>query len=188
MGPEIDERVDVLIDGIGGDVQKVVEEDVRLHGAHEEPRGGARIVDADHARLFGAAEVVLDDLDAAARRAVLVPGLLAHVHEDGDVLGEDALGEGDELLGDAAEDDARIGGCVDGLERDDERRRLGRQMHRLGEERVLGANVAQHRGRGHLQLAGDVGERGRFEPLGGENVPGHAEELLAIDGRRASHL
>jgi len=109
MRPEIDERVDVLIDGIGRDVHEVMEKDVRLHRAHEEARGGARIVDANHAGFVRAAEVVLDDPDAAPGRAVFVAGLRAHVHEDGDVLREDALRERDELLGDAAEDDARIG-------------------------------------------------------------------------------
>jgi len=61
-------------------------------------------------------------------------------------------------------------------------------MHCLGEERVLGANVAKHRGGCDFQLAGDVGERRGFESLRREDVPGDAEELFAVDGRRASHL
>lgn len=133
MRPETDERVDVVIDGIGRNVQDVMQKDVRVDGAHEQARGCSRIVDGDDARLGGAAEVVLHDFDPAARRTLLVARQDARVHENGEVLAQDALRERNELLGDAAKHDPRVGAGVDRGELHDELRRLDRQMHRLGE-------------------------------------------------------
>jgi len=71
--PEIDESVDVAVERIRlrCDFQDVVHEDVRLQGTHEQDGGSARIAAANHARIHGAAKVVADDHQAAARRAVV---------------------------------------------------------------------------------------------------------------------
>ena len=189
VSPEIDERVDVRIDGIRRNVQHVMKEDVRVDRAHEEPRRRARIVDADHAGGGGAAEVVFDDLDAAARRAVWILRQRPRVHEDGDVLREDLPRERDELLGNAAQHVARIGRRgVDRRQLDDERRRLRRKMHGRGEQRVLRRDVAQDGCGRDLQLAGDVGKRGGVEAFCSEDALGDGEQLVPADGGRASHL
>src|SRR5437016_10837142 len=134
VGPEVDEGVDVVVQRIRlrRDVEDVVKEDVRLQRAHEEEGGGARFFHMQDAGLGGAAEVVGDDAEAAARRGVVVADvegendrrLRAAVHVDGEVLGDRAGDEGDELLGQAAKHDARILGAAGGLETDDARRQL----------------------------------------------------------------
>ena len=112
------------------------------------------------------------------------------MHGHDDAASDDALGEGNEPLGDAPEYDARIG--------------LGRRAHqfadrgwdfdrfaaahRLGEEGILGDGVAEQRGGGHAELAGDVGQRGGGEAFGGEDSAGGVEDLVAADARRTSHL
>lgn len=170
-----------------------MEEDVALQRAHEEQRGGARIADPQPAGGGGAAEVVGDDGEAAARRAVGFGverqdhrGVLGH----DDVAGDHLLGEGDELLGDAAEDHARIFGGRGRGQGEDAGRRLDdlRAAHGLGEERVLGADVAEKRGGRDLELAGDVGQGGGGEALGGEDAAGGVEDLIAADARGAAHL
>lgn len=155
----------------------------------EESRRRARIFDANDAGFCRAVEVVFDDLDAAPRRAVLVHAEVARVHEDGDVLREDVLRERDELLGDAPEHRARIG-CrgVDARQLDDERRRLQRQMHGLGEQRVLRRHVAQQRGRRDPETCGDVRQRGAFEPLGREGLARGGQQAFAADDRGPAHL
>jgi hypothetical protein len=112
------------------------------------------------------------------------------MHGHDDAAGDDALGEGDELLGDAPKNQARVrvgrrahqlangGGDLDGLA----------AAHRLGEERVFGDGVAEQRGGRHAELAGDVGQGGGGEALGGENAAGGVEDLIAADARRAAHL
>lgn len=176
----------------------MVEEDVPLQRSHEEQRGGARIADAQPSRGGGAAEVVGDDGEAAPRRAVALrierqdqrraPGVFVHGHDDAG--GDDSLGEGDEPLGDAAEDDARIG--VRGCRRQiaDAGGRLDdlAALHGLGEEGVLGVDVAEEGGGGDAELAGDVGEGGGGEALGGEDAAGGGEDLIAADARGATHL
>ena len=160
-----------------------------MNGADEESRRRARIFDANGAGARGALEIVLDDLDPAPRRAVLVHAEAAGVHEDGDVLGEDVLREGDELLGHAPEHVARIGfRCIHRRELDDERRRLERQMHRLGEQGVLRRHIAQERGRRDAQLGSDVRERRSLEAFRGERFARNGEQAVAADDRRAAHL
>jgi len=170
-----------------------MEEDVALQGAHEEQGRGARIANAQPAGGGGAAEVAGDDGEAAARRAVALGierqdqrGVLGH----DDVAADHLRGERDELLGDAAEDDARIFGGRGGGQRQDARRRLDdlRAAHGLGEERVLRANVAEERRGGDVQLAGDVGQGGGGEALGGKDAAGGIEDLIAADARGAAHL
>jgi hypothetical protein len=198
VGPEIEERVDVVAERVRlrGDVEDLVKEDVRLQRSHEEERGGARILHADDAGLGGAAEVIGDDGQAAARRGVFAAdvegqddrGLRAAVHVDGEVLGDGARDERDELLGQAAEDDARVLGAAGGLQPDDARRQLDvARAHGRGEKGLLGRRVAQDRGRRDAELRGDVGEGGGLEALRGEDAPGGLEELFAGDGRWAAH-
>lgn len=174
-----------------------MQQHVGVQRSDEEARGGARIVDGDDAGLGGAAEVRLDDADAAARRAVVAGrierrdeqrALRARVHVDDDVLGDDAAGERDELLGDPAQHDARVFRPVDGRQLHDERRRLDAAVHRLGEERAFRRDVAQDSGRRDVQLAGDVGQRGGLEPLRREDVSRGGEELFTGDSRRPAHL
>jgi len=173
MGPKIDEGVDVVVQRVRlrRDVEDLVKEDVRLQRSHEEKRGGARVRHAHDAGLGGAAEVVGHDAEAAARRRVVVADvegqddrrLRAPVHVDGEVLGDRAGDEGDELLGEASQHDAWILGAADGLQPDDAGRQLDvPRAHRGGEERLLRGDVAEDRGGGDLQLGRDVGEGGGF--------------------------
>jgi len=174
-----------------------MEEHPALQRSHEQQRGGAGIADAQASGGRGAAEPVGDDGKAAARRAVLLiegqyqrsaPGVSVHGHDD--AAGDDVLGEGDELLGQAAEDDARVGVARRGGQVGHGRRKLdGRAaLHGLGEERVLGVDVAQQRRGGDAELAGDVGERGRGEAFVREDAAGGVEDLIAADARGTTHL
>ena len=174
-----------------------MEEHVALQRSHEEQRGRLRIADAQPSRRSGAAEVAGDDGKPAARRAVrLIEGQYQRsaprvsVHGYDDAAGDDALGEGNELGGDAAEDDARVGLARRTHQIADGRRNLDRlaAAHGLGEERVLGVDVAEERGGGDAELAGDVGQRGGGEALGGEDTAGGLDDLIAADARRAAHL
>ena len=174
----------------------MVKEDIRLKRAHEEERGGARFFHVQDAGLGGAAEVVGDDAEAAARRGVVVAdvegeddrGLRAPVHVDGEVLGDGAGDEGDEFLGQAAQHDARVLGAAGGLEADDAGWQLDvPRAHGGGEEGLLGRNVAEDRGGGDAELGGDVGEGGGLEAFRGEDAPRGFEEAFAGDRRRAAH-
>jgi hypothetical protein len=199
LAPEGDQRVDVF--GERADLrhfQDVVKEDPSLQGAHEEERRGARVADAQPPGGGGAAEVIGDDGKAAARRAVgLVEGKDERgaprvlVHGDDDAGADDPLGERHELLGDAAEDDARVGVGRRGGEVDDAGRRLEHRaalLHSLVEQGVLRLDVAEERGGGDVELAGDVGEGGGGEALRREDAAGGVEELIAAEARRATHL
>jgi hypothetical protein len=174
----------------------VVKKNVRLQRAHEEERGGARFFDVQDAGLGGAAEVVGDDAKAAARRRVVVAdvegkddrGLRAPVHVDGEVLGDGAGDEGNELLRQAAQHDARVLGAAGGLETDDAGRQLDvPRAHGGGEEGLLGRDVAEDRGGGDVELGGDVGEGGGFEAFRGEDFSRRVKETFARDRRRAAH-
>lgn len=112
------------------------------------------------------------------------------MHGHDDAAGDDALGERDELLGDAPEDDARIGLARRAHQFADRGGDFDRfaAAHRLGEERVLGDGVAEQRRGRHTELAGDVGQRGGGKALGGKNAAGSVEDLIAADARRATHL
>lgn len=166
-----------------------------MERAEEEEGGRARILEADDARLRGAAEVVGEDFDAAARRAVRLVRIERHderaralVHEDGDVRGDRVLHERDELLGERAEDDARVGGRIDALQRIDEFRHPDLpRPHGLGEQRLLRIDVAEDGGGGDAELLRDVGERRGLEALRGKDLGGSGEELVSGDAGRASH-
>ena len=174
----------------------MVKEDVGLQRAHEEERGGARFFHVQHAGLGGAAEVVGDDAEAAARRRVVVAdvegkddrGLRPPVHVDGEVLGDGAGDEGDELLRQAAQHDARILGAADSLEADDAGRQLDvPRAHGRGEEGLLGGDVAEDRGGSDVELGGDVGEGGGLEALLGEDAPRRFQKAFTGDRRRTAH-
>jgi len=174
-----------------------MDEDVRLELAEEQQGQRARIGAADDAGLDRAAKVRGGDAQHAARRRVLVlrvegnderglPRGLMHLHGDGGA--DHGADEGDELLGEAAEHEARIGGRVDARElvdegRDDE----GARAHRRGEEVLLGAEMAKDRGRRDLQLGRDAGERGGGEAALGEGGARGFEDLIAGDTRRTAH-
>ena len=174
-----------------------MEEHPALQRPHEQQRGGARVADAQASRGRGAAKVVGDDGEAAARRAVRLierqyqrsaPGVSVHGHDD--AAGDDALGKGDELRGQAAEDDAGIGVAGRGGQIGHGRGKLdGRAAaHGLGEEGVLRVDVPEQRGGSHAELAGDIREGGGGEALGGEDAAGGVEDLIAADARRPAHL
>jgi len=111
------------------------------------------------------------------------------MHEDGDVLSDDFLGERHEALGDLPEDDARIAAPIDVLKRDDERRR-GRQLraHRRTKQLLLRSRVTQDRRGSDVKLAGDVRERGGVESLRSEHASCRLQQLVPRDPRRPSHL
>lgn len=110
------------------------------------------------------------------------------MHEDGDVRGDRVLHERHELLGEGAEDDARVGGRIDALQGIDELRHFQLpRTHGLGEEGLLRIDVAEDRRRGDAELFGDVGQRRGLEALRGEDVRSGGQKLFAGDAGRASH-
>ena len=70
--PEIDERVDVAIERIGfrKNVQHAMNDHVSLESAHEKEGERARVATPDHASVHRSPEVIDDDRETAARRAV----------------------------------------------------------------------------------------------------------------------
>jgi hypothetical protein len=175
-----------------------MEQHIALQRAHEKERGSARIADAQSPRRGGAAEVVGDDGEAAARRTVAlrIEGkdqrrlLRVGVHGGDDVRGDDVRGEGDELLRDAAENGAGIGLAGCGGEVADAGGRLEDvpAAHGLGEEGIFGLDVAQHCGGCDAELPGDVGQRSGGESFGREDAAGGLHDLVPLDARRAAHL
>ena len=170
-------------------------EHVRVQRADEEQRARSRVVRAQHAGGSGAAEVVGEDAQPAARRAVFALRVERHLERgsmegDDEMRGDDGAREGDELLRDAAEHDARIGRRVDTRQLFDDRRKahLIAGGHALGEQALLRFDVAEDRRRRHAKGRGDVGERGRFVALGEEDGARGLEELLARDPRLSAHL
>lgn len=112
------------------------------------------------------------------------------MHVDRDVLRHDVLGEGDEILGDAAQHFARIGrGRIDIHQFEEERRRRRNGvLHRRREEGLLRFEVPEDRGRRHAENGGNVRQRGSVEPLLAEDAPGSQQQLITGDTRWASHL
>ena len=171
-------------------------EDVRDERAHEEQRGGPRILDADDAGRVRAAEVAGDVLQSAARRAVVVARIegkherrvAACVHRRHEVLRDGLARERHPLLGHLSEHDARVAGGIDVLEPANAFRQRDAPAHRCVEQRLLRLEVPEHRGRSDVQLRGDIGERGSGETLLGEHGAGGVEDLVAADGRRSAHL
>ena len=197
-GPQIDERVDVAIERIPfrKNVQHAMEHHVRLERAHEEECEGARIAAADDAGVHRPAKVVGHDHQSAAGRAVSRirierhhdrARLLVHIH--GNVLADDFLDEGNELLGDTAQDPARIAPGIDVFQLDDERWRTRQPAaHRGAEKLLLRSGMTQHRGRRDVQLARDVGERRRVEALRREDASRGLQQLFPGNPRWPAHL
>lgn len=178
------------------DVHDVMDEHVREQRAHEQQRSRARIFDVDHAGVLRAAEVVRHDLQAAPRRTVLTAGVERHdqrrvralVHAEHHVLHDGLAREGEPLLRYTPKNDARIRRGVDALEIEDARGQLDTASHGRVEQGLLRLEVPQHRRGRDAEVAGDIGERGRRESLLREDGARRLKDLLAADGRWASHL
>ena len=111
------------------------------------------------------------------------------MHVDGDVLGDDLFGKRNETLGDAAKEDSRIAAGVDVRQLEDEIRRCSdAPAHGDAEEILLRLDVAQHRGRSHPKLGGNVRQRGPFKPLSREDPPGGIQQLLSRNAWWPAHL
>ena len=169
-------------------------EHVGLELADEEQRHRARVAAADHARVHGAAEVVRRDAQPAPRRRFLLMRVERNderrrVHVHGDRRTDGRGHERNELFGETAQHDARIGRRVDASEILDELRTgEGARAHRRREQLLLARAVTED-GRGRdVQRAGDVAEGGGGEAALGERGPGGVEDLIAGDARRAAHL
>jgi hypothetical protein len=127
----------------------MVQEHVRLQRTHEDESFCPRIAAPNHSRLHGPAEVVRDDSQASARRAVGGIGIEGHqkrpralVHVDRDVFRDHFLHERDEPLGDVSEHDARVDGSVDAGKFEDEIGRSGdAAAHRSTEQLLLRAHM-----------------------------------------------
>lgn len=153
---------------------------------------------ADAPGRHGPAEVVADDGQPAARRAVGGVRVERHdqtalrlgVHVDGDVLRHQPLGEGDELFRHLAEDDPRVGmgGVHAGQGQDHGRRRGEAPLHGGLEEGLLRLEVPEDGGRRHADRFGDVGQRGAVEALLAEETAGGLEQIVTGNARWAAHL
>lgn len=165
---------------------------------HEKQCGRTGVEGPETPRLHGAPEVVADDGQTTARRAVAGFGIERHhqsplrarVHVDGDVLGHDLLRERHELLCYPPEDVTRVGvRGIDVRQLDDEVRRPGHAaLHGRAEEGLLRFEMPQHGRRGDAHGHGDVGQRGAIEALLAEDLPGRLKQLVSRDARWASHL
>ena len=110
------------------------------------------------------------------------------MHINRDVCPDDLFDEGDELLGDASQDDTRIRPRVDFAQGEDEiGRRREAAPHREAEKLLFRVDMSQHGRRRDLQLRRDVGERGGLEPLYREDPPGGFKKLFPGNPRRPSH-
>ncbi len=180
------------------DVEDLVDEDVRLELPHKEQRHRPRVAAADRSGIHGAAEVIGEDAQPAPRRRLSAGGVEGHddgglaraevhLHDDGGA--DHALHEGHDLLGEAAQDDARIGRCVDGGQLFDARRDGDlAAAGGGGEELLLRLEMPQERGRGDADVLGHIGERGAGEAAGDEGPAGGIEDLIAADARWTAHL
>ena len=173
-----------------------MEKDVGLQRSHEQECRSARVFDADDAGLGGAAEVVGNDAQSAARRRILGADverqndrcLRAPVHVDGEVLGDGVRDERHELLGQPPQHDARVLGAAGGLEMNDGGRHLDvPRAHGRGEEGLLRLGVTQHGRRRDAKLRGDVGQRRGLEAFRREDPAGGLEDIVAGDGGWAAH-
>jgi len=174
-----------------------MQEDVRLELAEKEERERARIAAADRSGVHRASEVPAHHREHAPRRRLLgvrierndersLPRGQMHLHGDG--RAEDHADERNELLREAAEDDARISRCVGAREVLDERRHGDvPRAHRGVEQFLLRWEVAED-GRGRDgEIGGDVGKRGGGKPAVGERESRAVEDLRAADARRTAH-
>jgi len=197
--PELDESIDIVgqrIDGL--DLQDVVKEHVSLERSHEEKRGRTRLAKVQHACPGGPAHVVRDELQGtfwwilafgAERKDERRP-LRALIRGDDDARGDDAGDEWNDLQGQPAEHEARIGRGVDGSEIPHTGRGIDQSAapHGLGEECVLGIDVTENRRGGNAKLPGDLGQRGGVEAFRREDAARAVHDLLAADACWPSHL
>ena len=198
--PQVDERIDVgrELVGFGGDVEDVVKGHVRVQRPHEEERGGTRVKGPDFPGRHGPSKIVADESQPSPRGAVGGLGvegddqlpLGAAVHVNGDVLRHHTLRERHEVLGNGAQNLARIGrGGVDERQLQDERRR-GRdaRLHGLMEEGLLRLEMAQHGRRRHAHDGSDVRERGGIKAFLAEDLAGCLKQILPGDTWWPAHL
>lgn len=175
-----------------------MDEDVGVQLRDEEQRQRARIGLAETAGLHGAGEVADDDVQPAARGALFVvrverndhrglPRVLMHLHGDG---GPDHIhDEGDDLLGEAAQHDARIGVAGRAAELLDVRRHADvGAAHGRGEEGLLRVEVTEDGRGGHAERLRDVGQRSAAEAFLREDGARGVEELLAADAWWTAHV
>lgn len=171
-------------------------EDVGVKRSEEEAGGRALVGDSDASGITGAGEVTLDHAQRPPwRRTLSLPierePQLARslVHVDGDDRRDDTGQKRDEVACELPEHGARILVARQRLERVDAGRQLEMApLHRLEEELLLRFDVPQQRGRRHVQLAGNVGERGGLEALLCEDAPRDGQQCGALDRCRAAHL
>lgn len=198
MDPQVDQRIDVVGEGIDGRyVENLMQEHVRLQRSHEKESCRTRVPNAHHARALGSPEVFGHDLQPASRRGVGIARierqddrrLRPRVHVDREILGERLLHERHELLGHAAKHDARVRRGIDIRELENE---LGHRdpmrTHRVREQLLLAWKVAKDGCCRDVQLRGDVGERRRLETLRREYLSRGLEQFLASDERWPAHL
>lgn len=174
-----------------------MDEDVGVELRDVEQRQRARVGPAEDAGVHGPLEVPSDDGQPSARGALFIvrverhdhrglPRVLVHLHGDGGA--DDLHHEGDELLGEAAQHDARIGVAARAAELFDVRRHADvGAAHGRGEEGLLAVEVAKDGGGGDAERFGDVGQGGAAEAFLGEDGARGVEELLAADAWWASH-
>lgn len=198
-GPEADHRVEVVIEGVSRrDGKNLVNEHVRLELSEKEKREGAGIAAAHASRSDGPPKVAGDCGENLPRRRSAGARVEGHdqrrglargeVHLHGDRRAKHRADEGHELFRETAQDESRIGRCVDAIQLIDERqgRGLGGAHGRV-KEFLLGGIVPENRRGGDSERAGDSGERRCREASFGERVPGGVEDLVAADPGRASH-
>jgi len=102
------------------------------------------------------------------------------VHINSNVFRDYFLGERNEALGNPAKHEPWIGMHVDTSEIKNEfRRRRDPRAHRRPEQLLLRVDMTEHGGRRDVELAGDVGESGRFESLRGKYAPRRIQELVS---------
>ena len=200
LGPQVDERIDVGRERIWfvGDVEDVVKGHVGVKRPHEKEGRGTGVEWPDSPGRHGPAKVVTDDGQPTPRRAVGSLGvkgddqlpLRAAVHVDGNVLRHYTLRERHEVLGEGAQNLARIGrGGIDERQLHDERRRRRDiRLHGRPKEGLLRLEVTQY-GRGrHTHGGGDIRERGGIEALLAEDVTRGLKQVISRDARWPAHL
>ena len=165
---------------------------------HEKEGGCTRVEWTDSPGRHGPAEVIAHDGQPAPRRTVGSLGvkgddqlpLRAAVHVDSNVLRHDTLRKRHEVLGDGAQNLARIGrrGIDERQLHDERRRRRDIRLHGRPKEGLLRLEVTQH-GRGrHTHDGGDIRERRGIETLLAEDVTRGLKQVISGDACWPAHL
>lgn len=173
-------------------------EDVALELACEKQRHRARIAAANDARVHGALKVFGENAKSAPRRRLLVLGVerhddrrlpRRHVHLHRDRRPDDGGDERHELLGEAAEDDARVGRGIGRRQLVEKLRDLHvAPAHRCGEELLFRGEMPEDRRGRDTDRPSNVGERRRGEAAVGERDARGLEDLLAVDAGGSAHV